>query len=375
MSGDIVYERLTDPIDGDGVVLVAQAAYHLDDLVPVREALLRRGLGVTIVRPRPRPSVLRRWRSSWWRYSELSAAAARSGLAVTSSAPAGELLDTASAIVVRNDWGVTRELVDQAARHGVATIGWVEGVQDFADADTGWIRRAYRAVDHVLCLGEHDRDQLVDTDATIVGSERMWRVWNGPVTTADGPTVANVNFTYGVSQAVRTRWVNDVLAVGRSTRQPIVLSRHPADRGRRGYRSVDRAPVEQLLARAPGLISRFSTLCYEALARGVDLTYHNPHGERVNTFAEPDGAFRVTRGRAELLNAVSAPARPPADVRRRAESFLRHHLVLDDPPPSERASSRIAELAGPIRNMRLGPLSEQDSADLGDTNGGMGSNH
>lgn len=366
MSGELLYDRLTDSPDGGGVVLVAQAGYHLDDLLPVREALMRRGIGVTIVCPRPRPSMLRRWRSSWWRHSELAAGAARAGLAVTSAASVGELLNTATAVVVRNDWGVTRPLVDQASLDGVPTIGWVEGVQDFADADTGRIRRPYRTVDHVLCLGEYDRGQLADTDATIVGSERMWRVWNGPATTADGPTVANINFTYGVSESVRTRWVNDVLAVARSSGHQVVLSRHPADRGRRGYRTVDHTPVEQLLARAPGLISRFSTLCYEALARGVDLTYHNPHGELVDTFADPDGAFRVTRSRAELLNALSAPSTPPVDARRRAESFLRHHLVLDGPPPAERASRAI------VRLCRLG---EQSSAGLGDTNGGKGSSH
>jgi hypothetical protein len=157
--------------------------------------------------------------------------------------------------------------------------------------------------------------------------------------------VANVNFTYGVLESERTRWVRDVMAVARSSHQPIVLSRHPADRGRLGRRAEDSSPIEQLLARAPRLISRFSTLCYEALARGVELTYHNPHGEGVATFADPGGAFAITHSRAELLDAVSRPPAPPIDVRRRAEPFLRHHLVLDDPSPAERAAEVIAGLA------------------------------
>lgn len=340
-----VYARLAGPIAGSGVVLVAQAAYHLDDLLPLRQALMRRGIDVTIVCPRPRPSILHHWRSSWWRHHELAAASALAGLDGTSTAPVSELLGEATAVVVRNDWGVTGDLVARAAEMGVPTIGWVEGVQDFADADTGRDRRAYRAVDHVLCLGQYDRDQLVGTDATIVGSERIWRAWQGPVTTAVGPIVANVNFAYGVLESARTRWVNDVLAVARSSGHPVVLSRHPADRGRRGRLAEDQAPVEQLLAHAPRLISRFSTLCYDALGRGVELTYHNPHGERVATFAEPGGAFRVTRSRAELLDTMSVRPSPPAEVRDRAESFLRRHLVLDGPAPSERAAARIAELA------------------------------
>jgi len=228
----------------------------------------------------------------------------------------------------------------------VPTIGWVEGVQDFADVDTGRQRRAYRTVDQVLCLGAYDRDQLIGTDVAVVGSERIWRAWNGAATVADGPVVANVNFAYGVLQSARTPWVNDVMAAAHSSPRAVVLSRHPADRGHRGRRAEDRAPVEQLLAHAPRLISRFSTLCYEALARGVELTYHNPHAERVATFARPDGAFQVTTTRTELGDALAAPTRPPAEIRRRAESFLRRHLVFDEPAPSTRAASKIFEVIG-----------------------------
>jgi hypothetical protein len=345
MSALVTYRLLSDRGIGGGAVLVAQAAYHLDDLVPTREALSRRGVDATIVCPAPRPSMLRRWRSSWWRHHELTAAAASVGLTGTTPVPVDELLVGATALVVRNDWGVTRGLVKAAAGIGVPTIGWVEGVQDYADADTGRSRRPYREVDHVLTLGEYDRGQLAGTDATIVGSERLWQAWHGPITAADGPIVANVNFSYGVLTSARTPWVNDVLAVARACDRPVVLSRHPADRGHRGRHAEDAAPISQLLAHAPRLISRFSTLCYEALARGVELTYHNPHGEQVPTFAEPAGAFQITHSRAELLDVVAGSSASPVDVRRRAEPFLRHHLVLDGPAPAERAAAAIAALA------------------------------
>lgn len=346
MSEPTAYARLSGSTTGRGVVLVAQAAYHLDDLLALRDALDRRDIDVTIACPLPRPSRLRRWRSSWWRHLELIGAATRAGLHGPSPTPVEGLLDNAAAVLVRNDWGVTRVLVEAALAVGMPTIGWVEGVQDFGDADTGRQRRAYRTVDHVLCLGEYDRDQLAGADVTVVGSERIWRAWHGPATAADGPMVANVNFADGVLQSMRTPWVKDVLAVARSCPSPLVLSRHPADRGHRGRLSEERAPIELLLAHAPRLISRFSTICYEALVRGVELTYHNPHAEQVPTFARPAGAFQVTRTRAELRDAVSTPTPAPAEVRRRAESFLRHHLVLDDPAPSERAATRLVELLG-----------------------------
>jgi len=345
MSELVTYRLLSEQRGDGGVVLVAQAAYHLDDLVPTREVLARRGVDATIVCPLPRPSILRRWRSSSWRHRELTAAAAKAGLTGTAPILVEELLVGATSVVVRNDWGVTRGLVKAAAGLGVPTIGWVEGVQDYADADTGRARRPYREVDYVLTLGEYDRDRLAGTATTIVGSERLWKAWHEPATAADGPMVANVNFTYGVLAGARTRWVNDVIAVARTSEQQIVLSRHPADRGHRGRRSESAAPISQLLAHAPRLISRFSTLCYEALVRGVELTYHNPHGERVPTFAAPAGAFEITQSRDELLEAVSGPSAPPVEVRRRAEPFLRHHLVLDGPAPAERAAAAIVGLA------------------------------
>lgn len=345
MSDQEAYRVLSGSLAHPVVVLVAQAGYHLDDLVPVRDTLAGAGLDSVIVCPEPRASVLRHWRSSWWRHRELLAAADGAGLRGTVRSGIDDVVHAASAVVVRNDWGGPRALVVASTAAQVPTIGWVEGAVDFADVDSGRARHAYRRVDHVLCLGTYDAAWFTDADATIVGSERLWRAWHGPSTTADGSSVANVNFSYGVLEGARNGWLGDVVAVRRRSAHDIVLSRHPADRGRRGRRLEDRRPVEQLLARAPRMISRFSTLCYEALARGVELTYHNPHGERVATFAEPAGAFRITKTRAELFDAMGEEATSPDVVRRRAEPFLTGHLVLDGVAPRERAAARIAELA------------------------------
>jgi hypothetical protein len=326
------------------ILLVAQAGYHLDDLCPLVEELAGRGGAAAVVCPLPRPSVLRRWRSSWWRHRELLAAAASRELRPSSTTDAASLLAEARAVVVRNDWGVTRALVDDARARGVATFGWVEGVQDFADLDTGRARRPYRHVDHVLSLGSYDAGELTGTDVTPVGTERLWQAWHGPPTSATGPTVANVNFTYGVLEHARRAWVADVVAAAGD--RPLVLSRHPADRGRRGRRLVADRPVEELLRAAPRLVTRFSTLCYEALALGVDLAYHNPHGERARTFAEPDGAFTVTRSRAELVDALATTPPAPDTVRARAAEFLGRHLVLDGLRPAQRATDAILERLG-----------------------------
>lgn len=325
------------------VVLVAQAAYHLDDYVPTMARLAARSIPSVLACVVPPPSVLRRWRSSWWRHTELMHRGAELGIGPVGARTIDDVLASAGAFVVRNDWGPSRTMVEAAGARGVPTIGWVEGVQDFADADTGRARHPYRTVDHVLCLGADDRDQLAGLDTTIVGSQRLWARYHGEPTTADGPAVANVNFTYGVLEEARSPWVADVLGAAASTGTPLVLSRHPADRGRRGRRAESSQPVSELLQDAPRLVSRFSTLCYEALAVGVELVYHNPHGETVPTFSEPDGAFSITVDRSELIAALSAPPRSPVDVRAAARTFLARHLALDV-EPARRAAERIALL-------------------------------
>ncbi len=349
MSGaGTTYAALRGPAAGPvlpgAVVLVAQAGYHLDDLLPLADELERQGRPAVIVCPLPAPSVLRRWRSSWWRHRELLAAAAARGLGPSAPIDRAELVARAAAVAVRNDWGVPRPLVEAARAAHVPTIGWVEGVQDFADVDTGRARHAYRSVDHVLSLGAYDAAQLAGADVTPVGSQRLWAAWHGPPTTGVGPIVANVNFTYGVLEHARRPWVDDVLAAAQG--HELVLSRHPADRGRHGRRFESKRPVEELLRAAPRLVTRFSTLAYEALALGVELVYHNPHGERVATFADPQGAFTVTATRAELAATLGRPRPEPPDVRARAGAFLANHLVLEDPPPAARAARAIAERLG-----------------------------
>lgn len=334
------YAALGPPPAPGAILLVAQAAYHLDDLLPLADHLARRSLSSAVVCPLPRPSRVRHWRSSWWRHRELLAGAARHGLTPSAPLPPDALLADAGGVVVRNDWGVPRPLVTAAGVVGIPSFAWIEGVQDFADTDTGRTRRPYRSVDHVLSLGDYDAAQLQGTDVTPVGSERLWRAWHGPPTTATGPTVANVNFTYGVLEEARRPWVNDVVAA--AGRRPVVISRHPADRGRRGRRLESTRPVEELLRAAPRLITRFSTLAYEALALGVELVYHNPHGERVPTFAEPGDAFRITTRRSELIDVVRSDPAAPSDVRTRVAAFLARHLVLDGPAPAERAADAIA---------------------------------
>ena len=98
------------------------------------------------------------------------------------------------------------------------------------------------------------------------------------------------------------------------------MSRHPADKGTTGGLPVTSKPFRFEASRGGALISRFSTVPFEAMARGMEFIYFNPHGERVPTFAEPAGAFASAVGIDEL-----------GDALRRGIGFFRHPVVFDHP--------------------------------------------
>lgn len=325
-----------------GVTMLAQAEYHLEDLVPAADACRALGVPVTLIAPTHSHGPLSRWRTSSKRAEGVYAAARALGMEVGREASVAEIAAASTALVVRNDWGVSAGLVAACKERGVRTYGWVEGVQDFHDDDTGRARHAYRLVDEVLTLGEWDTAQLAGATCHVVGSDRLWRRWRGPASTHAADLVANVNFTYGVLEDARQAWVADVVAAAEASHRTLAISRHTADRGHRVRRLETSAPSSALLEAHRTLVSRFSTLCYDALVMGVALVYHNPHGERVPTFRDPMGAYRITTDRGGLQAALAEPVPTADDVRLAAAPFLRRHLAIDGDRPADAVAELLA---------------------------------
>ena len=94
-------------------------------------------------------------------------------------------------------------------------------------------------------------------------------------------------------------------------------------------------PVPLRHHRAGLLVSRFSTVLFEAMARGVPVVYHNPHGERVPTFTRPDGAFLVSTTADELADAMGTALTWRDGYRDRAEAFFRRQVDVCEQRPSE----------------------------------------
>ncbi len=317
------------------VVLLPGVAYHVDELGPLAAALADGGL----------PAV---FAVSDHRWEGVRRALRRYRAPVVRCPAPGRWLDGAAAVVTLNDWAeVYRDVVLAAKELGIPTFGKVEGVQDFADDDVGWERRPYRTVDHVLCQGANDVAALAGADTHVVGSSRLEALWNGPVAAPEAPqVVVNLNFTYGVLEEHRDAWLASAVAGCRVAGLAFVVSVHPAETSVPAGVPVSPWPVGHSLATSSALVSRFSTVPFEAIARGVPFVYHNPHGEGVPTFGEPQGAYPAAADIAGLADALAALPPPGEGYRRQAAAFF-HRQVDIDPhrPPAQRAADIVAKFA------------------------------
>ena len=126
----------------------------------------------------------------------------------------------------------------------------------------------------------------------------------------------------------------------------IRLNTHPAEKHIPDGATVSTAPIAHLLTEASVLISRFSTVPFEAMARGVPFVYHNPHGEKVPTFLESGGAYDISTNTDELTAALLA-TREATDYRARCEAFFRGQIDID---PSVPSAQRAAEVIATVIN-------------------------
>ena len=332
-----VLDRDDSVIDGR-VILMPSASYHVAETGPLSDVLASMGIESVVM-------------VSDYRWPLIEAAQAAYSVPVLASVEPGPWLGRAAALLVMNDWGDEYPAyVEVANALGVPTFAKVEGVQDFKDDDVGWDRKAYQRVQWVLAQGQNDVDALPMQDTLLVGSSRLERIWHEPVRTPEAPlAVINVNFTYDVLDGARDLWVDSAVAACKRVGIPFVLSLHPAERDQySGTYPVANVPMRHLLTESSVLISRFSTVGFEAMARGVPFIYHNPHGEQVPTFQSPDGAFLTTTGVPDLVEALREVGDWQPGYRERAAAFFLKQVDVDPEASSEqRSGNAIATRLSP----------------------------
>lgn len=319
-------DDLREQLDGS-VILVPEARYHVDELGPIAEELRARGVAVRfMVSPKTVPAAL----DELGRYTET----------VLPYVP--EQIGYARALVTLNDWGPLKQLVLTANQAGVATFAKIEGVQDFDDLESSWERNPYRTASFILAQGDNDVTALAAKDTVVVGSSRLERLWEAAPAVPGEHALINVNFTFQVLNDKRERWLTSVRDGLRRARIAGLVSTHPAERRRVSGLPLAEKPFRHEITKAGILVSRFSTVPFEAMARGVPFVYHNPHGERFPAFAEPDGAFRVCSSDVELADAAREALTWRDDYRSRCERFFARQIsIVKGRTSAERAADVI----------------------------------
>jgi glycosyltransferase involved in cell wall biosynthesis len=327
------------------VVMTPSAAYHIDELGPLAEELATSGIPVAFMVSDRRWSWtepgLRSWDFPVYAFPEDT-----------------EWTAEIAAIVTLNDWGEEPHAAIVAANHfGTPTFAKVEGVQDFDDVDVPRTRNPYRTASHVLCQGSNDEKALSgQADTYVVGNSRLESIWQlTPQPSKRDLAVVNLNFTWGVLEEAREMWVESVVAATKDLSYPTVFSIHPAEKNRPSGVETSELPMRHLLTQATVLISRFSTVPFEAMARGVPFIYHNPHNEQVPTFRQPEGAFDVTTSAVELGAAIENSRKWLGGYRDRSEAFFKRQIDIDpSASPAVRSARVIASFIRPAGSSRLG---------------------
>ena len=225
--------------------------------------------------------------------------------------------NSASLIVGFNDWDpIVRSILKCAQVSGIKTATIVEGIQDYYDADTRQTRHAYRSSDIVFLPGIFDKKYFSDTEQklSVLGVPRVKELYlkyndrNSEVVCRDKRKVLiNSNFSYGVLEDKRDKWLSDVVSVCVENGFQPVISRHPADKGTLFAEFVSQNSFYEELDHCHIYISRFASGILEALAADLEVIYYNPSLEKVDKFMYPEGAYVICENKLDLSLLMKSP--------------------------------------------------------------------
>ena len=239
-------------------------------------------------------------------------------------------------MVAGNDWAppaFRRHLVRRRAA-GARMLAMVEGCS-FAKPGR------YDLADEVLVWGPSGREAFAQPTREVGCPviERMAERGRRFRMFGRRNAVINYKFTYRDSGAdADFKWLAAAMAAARAMGLEPVVSAHPATTNLPENAALSDVAVEDLLRDAGALITRGSTVLYQALAIDVPTILFAAPGDDLFELAEPLGDFAVARNEDELL----AEARALKFRRRRRTAdgpFLRRHVSRD---PAVASVDRIA---------------------------------
>ena len=328
------------PFTTDTFLITTDSRYHVFESGPLYKELIKEGIDAVPVLSSA-GNVDRAALIDWGRFADH----------VVTCTPE-ELMDISLAgCFVLNDWSPTAKiLIDRCRESKGTSFAKVEGVQDFKDIDTGRVRNPYLNADVVLAQGNHDLHELNRDEVHLVGSSRLERMISQPIKrNPQAPILVNLNFTYNVMTEHQIPWITQVMDTLDSLNLRYKISAHAAQKGlpteKRFKQALTSEPFRHEIRNASCLITRFSTVPFESIARGIPFVYFNPHGERVPDFQDGQGQFWVARSGDELissLNEIKAVS-PDFDFRSHASKFFASHVSMIEKSSELRAAGVIIE--------------------------------
>jgi len=249
-----------------------------------------------------------------------------------------------SIVILGNDWGrEERQIVLEARILKIPSVCIQEGVillnnDELLNADFIFVQGAeilkHLQRDGLIITGNPKYDDL--KGLSFPSAERV---------------MINCNFTYGIFEEVREQWVNDARNACAALNLDYFISRHPRDRGvfPTDYPIIESNAfkIKQQLENSSIVITRYSTVIYEALMAGRDIIYYNPHKENYKLLqGDNSGVFFEAKNLKELIHylKITKMMRGQNDAAR--QKFLLQHCGTLDYDASVRCANALKSNIG-----------------------------
>lgn len=268
-------------------------------------------------------------------------AASNIGFPVIESADLERIATERDAVLVGCDWGPKPFIgkIERMRRRGVVFIGAVEGAR-FA------YPKHYERVDDLLVWGQSGLDTLPGRKH-VVGAPAIERARKADRVQPERPhVVINYKFAKGAMDE-GPAWARTCAGAAKQIDPDYVLSAHPSNVADLAGLTVSHAPFTSLLEKATLMVTRSSTVIYEALAGRVSVIYFPIEGERRAEFGDALGAFKTAENADDVARFVREHATSPAFNAEAADAFLVRHISFDParPSPQRMADFIAAKLA------------------------------
>ena len=219
----------------------------------------------------------------------------------------------------------------------IVTVALQEGPQDwhmrFRHNGVIKVQNHYRNAD-VLCAQGAVTLQLIRPKFMVITGNPKIDSFTDKKNNGSPRVFINCNFTYINTKPKyennREMWLAQAVKACEKLNLPYVISQHPRDDGDIQDPNLIASHadiVADQLKQCSIVISRFSSISYEALALGLESVYFNPHLEPMATFnSEKDGTVPVVFNVGELVKALEKHKIGERTTMEAKRLFLRRHV-------------------------------------------------